>query len=191
MVKRSRGAIKGVVQGVGFRPFIYQLARRYQLTGHVINTPQGVSLEVEGRNEDVELFFKSIETESPPLAYIYSVEKTDNLPLERDGAFEIRKSVAGTERSALIPADVTICRDCLAELKDPGDRRFRYPFINCTNCGPRYTIIKDVPYDRSHDDNAKIRHVPGLCRGVRRPRGPPVSRPAQRLLGMRPARLPA
>lgn len=148
MNKRARGTIQGIVQGVGFRPFIYQLARRYHLRGHVSNTPQGVNLEVEGNDQDIELFFRNVGEEAPPLAHISSVERTD-LPLRHDRTFEILESQAGLERSALISPDVGICHDCLSELRDPADRRFRYPFINCTHCGPRYTIIKDIPYDRA------------------------------------------
>ncbi len=148
MIRRSKGAIKGVVQGVGFRPFIYQLAHRYQLSGHVINTPEGVDLEVEGADEDVEHFFQAILSERPPLAHISSIERAELRP-KKDKAFEIKESRADQERSALISPDVSICPDCLRELKDPKDRRFRYPFINCTHCGPRYTIIMDIPYDRA------------------------------------------
>ncbi len=148
MIKRSKGAIKGIVQGVGFRPFIYQLAHRYQLSGHVINTPEGVDLEVEGADEDVEDFFQSILSESPSLAHISSMERAEVQP-KNEKSFEIKESRADQERSALISPDVSICPDCLRELKDPEDRRFRYPFINCTNCGPRYTIIMDIPYDRA------------------------------------------
>jgi len=148
MIKRSKGAIKGIVQGVGFRPFIYQLAHRYQLSGHVINTAEGVDLEVEGHDEDVEHFFQSILSERPPLAHISSMERAELRP-KNDKVFEIKQSRADQERSALISPDVCICPDCLRELKDSKDRRFRYPFINCTNCGPRYTIIMDIPYDRA------------------------------------------
>jgi hydrogenase maturation protein HypF len=148
MIKRSRGTIKGIVQGVGFRPFVYQLAHRYQLCGHVINTPEGVDLEVEGDHEDIERFFQSILSEGPPLAHISSMERAELQP-KNDKVFEIRESRADQERSALISPDASICPDCLRELKDPRDRRFRYPFINCTNCGPRYTIIMDIPYDRA------------------------------------------
>ena len=147
MIKRSRGAIKGIVQGVGFRPFIYQLALRYNLTGFVINTSQGVDLEVEGVDKNIERFFKEILSESPPLSRISSLEWGD-IPLKNGKVFEIRESHAKEERSTLISPDVSICPECLAELQDPKDRRFRYPFINCTNCGPRYTIIMDIPYDR-------------------------------------------
>lgn len=148
MIKRSKGAIKGIVQGVGFRPFIYQLAHRYQLSGHVINTPEGVDLEVEGSDEDVEHFFQSILSERPPLAHISSMERAELRP-KNDKVFEIKESRADQERSALISPDMSVCPDCLRELKDSKDRRFRYPFINCTNCGPRYTIIMDIPYDRA------------------------------------------
>ena len=147
MIKRSRGTIKGIVQGVGFRPFIYQLALRYNLSGFVINTSQGVDLEVEGRVEKVERFFKEILSERPRLSQISSLE-WDDIPLKNSKAFEIKESQAKEERSTLISPDVSICKECLAELQDPKDRRFRYPFINCTNCGPRYTIIMDIPYDR-------------------------------------------
>lgn len=148
MIKRSKGAIKGIVQGVGFRPFIYQLAHRYQLSGHVINTPEGVDLEVEGSDEDVEHFFQSILSERPPLAHISSMERAELRP-KNDKVFEIKESRADQERSALISPDMSVCPDCLRELKDSKDRRFKYPFINCTNCGPRYTIIMDIPYDRA------------------------------------------
>ena len=162
MIKRSKGAIKGIVQGVGFRPFIYQLAHRYQLCGHVINTSEGVDLEVEGDQEDIERFFQSILAESPPLAHISSMER-DELQPKNDKGFEIKESQADRERSALISPDVSICPDCLREMQDPKDRRFRYPFINCTNCGPRYTIIMDIPYDRAMT-TMKTFQMCGACR---------------------------
>ncbi|MCP4666707.1 MAG: carbamoyltransferase HypF [Deltaproteobacteria bacterium] len=145
--KRAKGAIKGIVQGVGFRPFIYQLASRYNLTGYVTNTSQGVKVEVEGLGKDVERFFDAVVPERPPLAHIASLEWRE-IPPKKEAAFEIRISKAGEEKTALISPDVSICPDCLLELGDPQDRRFGYPFINCTNCGPRYTIIQDIPYDR-------------------------------------------
>jgi len=135
------------VQGVGFRPFIYQLASRYNLTGYVINTSQGVNVEVEGPGKDIDRFFDAVVPERPPLAHIASLEWWE-IPLKKEAAFEIKISKAGKEKTALISPDVSICPDCLLELRDPKDRRFRYPFINCTNCGPRYTIIQDIPYDR-------------------------------------------
>ncbi len=163
MIRRSKGAIKGIVQGVGFRPFIYQLAQRYQLSGHVSNTPEGVDLEVEGSHENIERFFHSILTETPPLAHIASVNRADLQP-KNDRVFKILKSRADQERSALISPDASICQDCLRELRDPKDRRFKYPFINCTNCGPRYTIIMDIPYDRVMTTMKKFKMC-SACRG--------------------------
>ncbi|MCF8129501.1 MAG: carbamoyltransferase HypF [Deltaproteobacteria bacterium] len=148
MKRRARGAIEGIVQGVGFRPFIFQLAGRFGLSGHVGNTDFGVDLEVEGSNRNVAAFMASVVAAPPPLAHIASVNWTD-IPVTHQENFEIKKSGSPHERSALISPDVGICEDCHGELLDPSDRRFRYPFINCTNCGPRYTIITDVPYDRS------------------------------------------
>ncbi len=147
MKRRTHGAIEGIVQGVGFRPFIFQLASRYGLSGHVGNTDFGVDLEVEGPERDVAAFMASVVDAPPPLAHIASVKWTD-IPLTHQRNFQIKKSESRKERSALISPDVGICEDCHSELLDPKDRRFRYPFINCTNCGPRYTIIQDVPYDR-------------------------------------------
>ncbi len=148
MNKRVRGTIEGIVQGVGFRPFVYQLAQRYDLTGYVNNTSAGVVLEVEGAGEQIQAFQQSITSESPPLAHI-AVVTWKETPPKNDDRFSIITSRVGNERSALISPDVSICSDCLSEMMDPLDRRYRYPFINCTNCGPRYTIIKDVPYDRA------------------------------------------
>jgi hydrogenase maturation protein HypF len=171
MIKRSKGAIKGIVQGVGFRPFIYQLAHRYQLSGHVINTPEGVDLEVEGSDENVEHLFQSVLSESPPLAHISSMERVDLRP-KNDKVFEIKESRADQERSALISPDVSICPDCLRELKDSKDRRFKYPFINCTNCGPRYTIITDIPYDRAMTTMKKFK----MCKACHREYEDPTNR---------------
>jgi hydrogenase maturation protein HypF len=147
MKKRVFSAVKGIVQGVGFRPYVYHLAGRFGLTGYVLNTGHGVDLEVEGSEVNIEGFFEALMTEPPPLAHIASVTRRD-VPPRDDRSFQILKSRGGQEKSTLISPDVCICADCLAELRDPQDRRFRYPFINCTNCGPRYTIILDIPYDR-------------------------------------------
>ena len=148
MNKRAKGTIEGIVQGVGFRPFIYQLARRYHLTGYVGNTSSGVDVEVEGPLEQIEAFRQAIPSESPPLAHISSVTWEEISP-EKDNDFTIVTSRAGNERTALISPDVCICPQCLSEMMDPLNRRYQYPFINCTNCGPRYTIIEDIPYDRA------------------------------------------
>jgi len=163
MLKRSKGAIEGIVQGVGFRPFIYLLARRYHLSGHVLNTPRGVDLEVEGVDANIDQFFSSILSEKPPLAHISSLKRTD-LPLKKDSTFVIMESQGDLERSTLISPDVSICHDCLCELRNPKDRRYRYPFINCTNCGPRYTIIMDIPYDRAKTTMNPFTMCPA-CRG--------------------------
>jgi hydrogenase maturation protein HypF len=171
MIRRSKGAIKGIVQGVGFRPFIYQLAHRYQLSGHVVNTSEGVDLEVEGSDDNVEHFFQSVLSERPPLAHISSMERADLQP-RNDKVFEIKESRVDEERSALISPDVSICPDCLRELKDSKDRRFRYPFINCTNCGPRYTIIMDIPYDRAMTTMKKFK----MCKACQREYEDPTNR---------------
>ena len=141
--------VNGIVQGVGFRPFVYQLAQRHQLGGHVANTATGVFLHVEGAPGRIESFLRDLSIRKPPLAHIVEVTVQVAEPagyLE----FSIQKSEGGEHRATLISPDVAVCDDCLAELFDPSDRRFRYPFINCTNCGPRYTIIDDIPYDRPY-----------------------------------------
>ena len=139
--------VKGIVQGVGFRPYVYQLAGRYKLCGHVANTASGVHIHVEGPTSTIDAFLTSIPTEAPPLAQITKVSAVD-APAEGFQTFEIISSRDDSAKSALISPDVSICDDCLREMRSPRDRRFHYPFINCTNCGPRYTIIDDIPYDR-------------------------------------------
>ena len=140
--------IVGIVQGVGFRPFIFRLALDNNLTGFITNTEAGVSIEVEGNAEAVETFLSRLPKEAPPLARITNIAVADR-PLNHDAEFQILPSRPGQARTVLISPDVAICDDCLAELLNPTDRRFRYPFINCTNCGPRYTIVRDIPYDRA------------------------------------------
>ena len=139
--------ISGIVQGVGFRPFVYQLAHRYNLRGNTANTPSGVTVRVEGASSDIDGFCADLAQKSPPLAHITDIS-VHSQPVAGYTDFTIVHSTGQAERSALISPDMAVCGDCLAELFDPSDRRFRYPFINCTNCGPRYTIIADVPYDR-------------------------------------------
>jgi hydrogenase maturation protein HypF len=139
--------VTGVVQGVGFRPFVYQLAHTHGLTGWVLNTSAGVDMEVEGPAEAIRHFVGDLEAESPPLARIESIAATDH-PARGYQQFEIRRSLSQEGAYQLISPDIATCHDCLAELLDPRDRRYRYPFTNCTNCGPRFTIIEDIPYDR-------------------------------------------
>ncbi len=138
--------VKGIVQGVGFRPFVYRIARKHELGGFVLNDGEGVVIEVEGNGPALERFESALREEAPPLAQIDSVE-TRGVELRGETEFRIHVSQprGGT---ALIPADVATCDDCLRELFDPDDRRYRYPFINCTQCGPRFTIVTGVPYDR-------------------------------------------
>lgn len=136
--------VKGIVQGVGFRPFIYNLAKGLNLKGYVKNTSDGVIIEAEG--ESLNEFLQSIQNKCPPIARIDSI-KTDELPLNGYEDFIIIESI-DTGRFTLISPDISICDDCLKELLDPADRRYLYPFINCTNCGPRYSITQQVPYDR-------------------------------------------
>lgn len=147
MQTRLRLRITGVVQGVGFRPFVYGLAQRYGLTGFVGNDSNGVFVEVQGTPESLDAFRSSLVTAAPPLAHIDSVVVTV-LPVQHETTFVIVRSKSTASANTLISPDVAICADCLRELHDPLDRRYQYPFINCTHCGPRFTIITDIPYDR-------------------------------------------
>jgi hydrogenase maturation protein HypF len=144
---RTRVRVEGIVQGVGFRPFVHALAARLGLAGLVGNDAQGVFVEVEGPAEAVERFLDAVQREAPPLAVIERVSAARVPPTGADG-FAIAPSRPGGERQTLVSPDTATCADCLRELADPADRRHRYPFVNCTNCGPRFTIIRDVPYDR-------------------------------------------
>ncbi|MBF0530361.1 MAG: carbamoyltransferase HypF, partial [Deltaproteobacteria bacterium] len=155
---RYRAEVEGFVQGVGFRPFIYQLAKRLGLAGTVLNTSYGAMVEVEGPHQTVQAFFTGLRNDVPPLASITKLTLRP-IPTVNQTDFHIESSAAQLTRSALISPDVAVCDDCLRELFDPADRRYHYPFINCTNCGPRYTIIMDVPYDR---DKTSMKTFP-LC----------------------------
>jgi hydrogenase maturation protein HypF len=146
---RVRARVEGVVQGVGFRPFVYALAGECALAGHVGNDVHGVFLEVEGAPESVTGFLTALRTKAPPLAEIELVTTRDVAPTGEAGFVIVASDPAGA-RNTMVAADSATCADCLAELFDPADRRFRYPFINCTNCGPRFTIVRDVPYDRPY-----------------------------------------
>lgn len=151
--------VNGIVQGVGFRPFVYGLANRYRLKGKIANTSSGVSLHVEGFREDIESFGRDLIQSCPPLARITDLVAIDE-PLKNFRNFTIARSKHPKTVSTLISPDVSICADCLKELFDPTDRRYRYPFINCTNCGPRYTIIDHIPYDRPNTSMRKFK----MCR---------------------------
>jgi len=139
--------INGIVQGVGFRPFVYGLAVRYDLKGWVRNTSEGVDIEVSGPENLLDHFISSLKNEAPPLAQIDTLH-FEEIPIDNLKSFQILHSRSIDGGFQPISPDVSICGDCLRELFTPADRRYRYPFINCTNCGPRFTIIKDIPYDR-------------------------------------------
>ncbi len=151
--------INGIVQGVGFRPFIYQLAKKYMVNGEVANTSYGVSVYLEGNRNNIESFCTDITRNIPPLAHITEIS-VHPMPIKGLNDFSIVKSMGSLNKSTLISPDVCVCKDCLRELSDPEDRRYQYPFINCTNCGPRYTIIADIPYDRP---NTSMKHFK-MCR---------------------------
>ncbi len=139
--------VEGIVQGVGFRPFVYRIALERKLSGLVFNDSHGVQIEIEGRAEALDDFLLALERDLPPLASISKLDVSEMLSTG-DSGFRIVESHAEQGRTAQISPDTHVCDDCRRELFAPRDRRYRYPFINCTNCGPRYTIVTDVPYDR-------------------------------------------
>jgi hydrogenase maturation protein HypF len=183
--------VEGIVQGVGFRPFVYSLATELSLGGLVGNDTDGVFAEVEGPPEAVAEFLARLERDAPPLAAIERVTTQEVEPAGTD-VFTIVPSSAGGPRRTLVSADTATCADCLRELGDPADRRYRYPFINCTNCGPRFTIVRDVPYDRPLttmaefamcDDCAAEYHDPADRRFHAQPVCCPACGPRLRLIG--------
>ncbi|WP_147820467.1 carbamoyltransferase HypF [Salidesulfovibrio onnuriiensis] len=145
---RRRFIITGQVQGVGFRPFVFRIATENQVSGSVRNSPEGVVIEVQADQDAVECFTADLATKLPPLARIVTLDTEGIPPVEGETGFEILKSTGGHGHSVLISPDVATCADCLADMRDPENPRFRYPFTNCTNCGPRYTITRSIPYDR-------------------------------------------
>ncbi|RPI09280.1 MAG: carbamoyltransferase HypF, partial [Zetaproteobacteria bacterium] len=153
--ERLRVAIHGAVQGVGFRPFVYRLATDMDLPGWVSNSPQGVLVEVEGSPETLRTFLLRLQKERPPRASIQSLEASFLAPVGF-GRFEIRPSDGTGERTTLILPDIGTCADCLRDIFDPADRRYLYPFTNCTNCGPRFSIIQALPYDRPNTTMARF-----------------------------------
>lgn len=155
---RKAVEVAGIVQGVGFRPFVFRLATHCGLTGFIANTAAGVSIEIQGASSEVEEFLARLPAEAPPLSRITAVQVRD-MPSNGDSGFCILPSQGGTSRTLISP-DVAVCADCLRELFDPADRRYRYPFINCTNCGPRFTIVRDIPYDRPRTSMAKFSMCP-------------------------------
>ena len=146
---RLKLVVRGAVQGVGFRPFIFRLATELKLAGWVNNSPQGVFIDVEGPLTALEKFLLRLETEKPPRSFIQSLESSWLDPVGYTG-FEIRESETGGGKTALVLPDIATCPDCLREIFDPKNRRYHYPFTNCTNCGPRFSIIESLPYDRAN-----------------------------------------
>lgn len=163
--------ITGIVQGVGFRPFVYNLATRHNLRGWVKNTSAGVDIEVDGEKESLDLFLQQLRDGAPPLSRIDEFSASFQ-PANGFHLLEILHSEAVEGAFQPISPDVAICADCLHELFDPNDRRYRYPFINCTNCGPRFTIIKDIPYDRPKTTMASF----AMCRDCEREYKDPTDR---------------
>jgi len=155
-VVRKKIQVRGIVQGVGFRPFVYRLAHRFHLHGHVRNTGDGVLMEVEGAPQPVAEFLAGVAGEHPPLAQIAETVVTDLEPTGETG-FAVQATREEQPQFTLAPPDLATCSDCRREFTDPHDRRYGYPFINCTNCGPRYSIIRDLPYDRPATSMAGFR----------------------------------
>ncbi|MGC8809203.1 MAG: carbamoyltransferase HypF [bacterium] len=168
---RRRFFLKGVVQGVGFRPFVYGLASGYGLAGWVNNSSAGVHIEVEGPRAAIEKFTTDLKRKAPPRARVEALDFWD-LPPGGYEAFEIRESVEEGGEYQLISPDIATCSACQEEIFNPADRRYRYPFTNCTNCGPRFTIIKDIPYDRPKTTMAKF----SMCAECRREYEDPADR---------------
>ncbi|MFN7989810.1 MAG: carbamoyltransferase HypF [Thermoanaerobaculia bacterium] len=168
-MRRLRVEVRGAVQGVGFRPFVFRLATELRLRGWVRNDVRGVEVEVEGDDRALETFRARIEAEAPPRAVVRSVS-AEWLEPEGFAAFEIRKSDGRGEKVVAVLPDVATCDDCLRELLDPADRRHRYPFLNCTNCGPRFTIVRALPYDRPNTTMAPFALCPDCRREYEEPR---------------------
>ena len=151
--------VQGVVQGVGFRPFVYRMATQHHLFGWVRNTSGQVEMEVEGNKTEIHKFLQELETRSPPMARIEQVRTTlSSLAGYTD--FQIKESLAQRNKYQLVSPDIATCEDCRSEVFNPEDRRFRYPFTNCTNCGPRFTIIEDIPYDRPNTTMREFQMCP-------------------------------
>jgi hydrogenase maturation protein HypF len=190
MAVRAQVVVRGIVQGVGFRPFVYRLAREHRLAGWVLNSTQGVVIEIEGERGRIDRFLAGLTASPPPQALIERVE-TNLLPPIGYSSFVIEASREGDE-FVLISPDICICADCLRELRDRQDRRHAYPFINCTNCGPRFTIISDIPYDRPKTTMRPFAmcplcdreyHDPGDRRFHAQPNACPVCGPQVELVG--------
>ncbi len=171
MCKEVEIRITGIVQGVGFRPFVYGLARRHGINGTVRNDTEGVLVHAEGAEEHLEEFIRGIREHPPPLSSIRSITITEAEKRGYDN-FSISKSEVSEKRFTFLPPDTAVCQECLGEFFDTGDRRYRYPFITCTNCGPRFSIIDDIPYDRVNTSMAGFT----MCDRCRREYEDPLDR---------------
>lgn len=167
----ARFGVRGVVQGVGFRPFVYRIAHELGLAGWVVNSSRGVVVECEGTFDQLRAFERALDDQAPPLARIDSIER-EEIEVRGFPGFEIRASEADASEMTLICPDVAVCPDCLREFLDAGDRRHHYPFINCTNCGPRFSIIEETPYDRP---KTSMKRFP-MCPDCRREYEDPLDR---------------
>jgi hydrogenase maturation protein HypF len=175
---RLRVEIHGAVQGVGFRPFVYRLATGLGLAGWIINDTHGVFIEVEGPQPALADFLSRLPAEKPPRAIIHRLETTWLQPVGYD-RFEIRHSAEQGAKTALVLPDIATCPACLAEVFNPADRRYRYPFTNCTNCGPRFSIIQALPYDRPNTTMRRFTMCPACQSEYDQPARPALPRPAQ------------
>ena len=169
--RRLRLVCRGAVQGVGFRPFVVRLARELRLAGFVRNGPEGVTLEIEGPEARVEEFARRLPAELPPLARIDGLERQE-LPPRGEDTFVVEASRPGARETALVPPDAAICPDCRREMEDPADRRYRYPFTGCASCGPRFTLVRQFPWDRARTSMACF----PLCAACRREYEDPADR---------------
>ena len=163
-VERLRLRVRGVVQGVGFRPFVHRLAHNHGISGFVLNDVDGVVVEAEGEPGRLAAFVSAITAEAPPLARVAGIDAIACTPRFDPGFAIVLSEEGGLARTTLVAPDAATCDDCLRELFDPSDRRYRYPFVNCTNCGPRFTIVTSVPYDRQRTTMAAF----PLCAACRR-----------------------
>ena len=166
-MERARIRINGIVQGVGFRPFIHRLVSEHGLNGMIRNSSSGVEIELDGERAEIEKLVEEIPQKAPVIAVIRELKTEYGLPCAGYTGFTITESKRESERNTLISPDLCICDDCLRELFTPGDRRWHYPFINCTNCGPRFTIVRDVPYDRKNTSMVKFPMCPDCEREYR------------------------
>jgi hydrogenase maturation protein HypF len=163
MNQRVKIEVRGIVQGVGFRPYIYRLAQRFHLTGNILNSESGVAIEIQGTAPDIDSFLRALPLEAPPLAQLHEISTARIDPRigpSEESAFLILPSTRSSSAYTLISPDIATCKDCATELLDPSDRRYLYSFINCTNCGPRFTIVRSIPYDRAQTSMASFRMCP-------------------------------